>query len=162
MMTLTHTEIAERFTSILEHEGIAFELLPHAHAETARSEADAVGASPDEVAKTVVVVCDRGFVRALVPASRRLDLRKLERQFEHRRNFRLATEAELATGYRGFELGSVPPLGGRDDDCVVLDRRLAHRDSVLIEAGTHEESVRLRTRDLIIESASLIADICED
>jgi Ala-tRNA(Pro) deacylase len=161
-MTLTHTEIADQFTSILEHDGIAFELLPHAHAETARAEADAVGASPDEVAKTVVVVCDRGFVRALVPASRRLDLRKLAGVLERRRDFRLATEAELAAGYRGFAIGSVPPLGGRDDDCVVLDRRLAHLDSMLIEAGTHDESVRLRTRDLIIETASLIADICED
>jgi len=159
---MTGAEIATKFAETLEHEGVSFERLPHEHTESASAEAQALDTPLDEIAKTVVIVSDRGFIRALVPASRRLDLRKLGGLFETRRTFRLATEAELEAGYESFELGAVPPLGGRDDDVVVIDRRLADLDSVVIEAGTHEESVRLRTRDLVIEAAAMIGDLCED
>jgi len=154
--------IVDRLAETLDHDGVAFEIIPHRRSESALAEAKAIGISADDVAKTVVLVSDRGFVRALVPASRRLDVRKLAALFEQRRDFRLATEAELAAAYRGFELGAVPPLGGPGDDCVVLDRRLADRYSVVVEAGTHDESVRLRTRDIVIEGDAMIADICED
>jgi len=59
-----------------------------------------------------------------------------------------------------FELGAVPPFGGPTGDRAVLDRRLAARESVVLEAGSHERSVRLRTRDLIRLADAPIADIC--
>jgi prolyl-tRNA editing enzyme YbaK/EbsC (Cys-tRNA(Pro) deacylase) len=41
---------------------------------------------------------------------------------------RLATDDDLARSCPDFELGAVPPLGGREDR-VIVDERLAHRDS---------------------------------
>jgi len=46
---------------------------------------------------------------------------------------------------REKELGAMP-FGGRPDQ-VFVDERLAKRDSVIVEAGSHERSVRLRTAD---------------
>ena len=44
----------------------------------------------------------------------------------------------------------------------MIDRRLAERDSVILEAGSHEESVRVPTVDLLRVSEAVVADICVD
>ncbi|MGZ8739180.1 MAG: YbaK/EbsC family protein, partial [Gaiellaceae bacterium] len=60
----------------LNRRGLDYKLLPHPRTQTARAEANAVGIAATEVAKTVVLTTDRGYVRAVVPASERLDLGK--------------------------------------------------------------------------------------
>lgn len=61
-----------------------------------------------------------------------------------------------------FELGAVPPFGGPIGDRTILDFRLADRESVVFEAGTHDRSIRLRTADLLRLTAAETADIRED
>ena len=63
--------------------------------------------------------------------------------------------------YSDFELGAVPPFGGREDH-VLVDERLAGRDSVVVEAGSHERSVRLKVADLVRLTSAQVADICRD
>ncbi len=72
----------------------------------------------------------------------------------------LATEDELLRDYDEFELGAVPPLGGRRPDRVLLDVSLAGRESLVFEAGEHDESIWLRTSDLLALSHAQVADIC--
>jgi prolyl-tRNA editing enzyme YbaK/EbsC (Cys-tRNA(Pro) deacylase) len=74
---------------------------------------------------------------------------------------RLATERALAEAYSGFELGAVPPIGGPSDR-VLLDGRLCASDSVVVEAGTHDESVRMRSKDLVRITGALLGDLCHD
>lgn len=61
-----------------------------------------------------------------------------------------------------FDLGAVPPIGGSRRDPVIIDSRLAERDSLVPEAGSHEESVRVPTGDLLRVSEAEIADIRVD
>jgi prolyl-tRNA editing enzyme YbaK/EbsC (Cys-tRNA(Pro) deacylase) len=56
----------------------------------------------------------------------------------------------------------VPPIGGGRRDPVVIDSRLAGRDSLVLEAGSHEESVRVPTSDLMRVIEAEVADICVD
>ena len=74
---------------------------------------------------------------------------------------RLATESELAAAYPGFDLGAVPPLGGPAGDTVVLDLSLTRHVRLVFEAGTHDESVRLKTDDLVNLADATIGDVCE-
>ena len=60
-----------------------------------------------------------------------------------------------------FELGAVPPFGGRED-WVIVDERLAARDSVVLEAGSHDRSVRLKVADLVRLTSAQIADITRE
>jgi len=147
-------------TRELDREDVSYELIPHRRTMTAGEEAAAIGVPPSEVAKTLVVVTEDGFVRAVIPASERLDLHKLCALVRHPKHARLATETELLAAYPMFELGAVPPVGGREDDRTVVDRRLALLDSVVVEAGSHDESVRIETRDLLLLAEAQIADIC--
>jgi Ala-tRNA(Pro) deacylase len=149
---------ATEFTRALISHNVDHELIPHRHTGTAREEALEVGLA--EVAKTIVVSTRGGLVRAVLPAPDRLDLTKLRHTLEVS-EARLATEEELADAYPMFELGAVPPFGGPSGDRTILDRRLATRDSLVFDAGSHERSVRLKTRDLVRLAHALIADICE-
>lgn len=149
---------ATEFTRTLVREGIEHELIPHPYVGTARDEALEVGLA--EVAKTIVVAGPNGFVRTILPAGERLDLHRLAQVLGTGRELRLASEEELADAYPMFELGAIPPFAGPCDRTVV-DRRLAGRDWIVIDAGSHERSVRLRTRDVVRLAAAQIADICE-
>jgi Ala-tRNA(Pro) deacylase len=148
-------------TQCLDREGAGYEVLRHRHTETAWAEAAALGLTPGQVAKTIVLHAGPGFVRAVVPASERVDLRKVRDLLGLPRLPRLATEAELAAAYPTFELGAVPPVGGPAGDATVVDRRLLSRHTVVLEAGSHDESVRVRTRDLLWLSRAAVGDICE-
>ena len=145
---------------LLEEAGVDFDVLEHAHTERAADEAVALGIGPEEVAKTLVLVTSSGNVRCVLAASERIDLRKVAAVLGvGGKKVHLASEDDLARAYSDFELGAVPPFGGREDQ-VIVDERLAGRDSVVVEAGSHERSVRLKAADLVRLTRAQVADIC--
>ena len=149
-------------TSFLDEAGLDFDVLEHAHTERAADEAAALGVSPTEVAKTLVVTTPEGNVRAVLPASERIDLRKVgDLVGASGKKVHLATEDDLARDYAEFELGAVPPFGGKRD-AVILDLRLSERDSVVFEAGSHERSVRIKAADLVRLTQAQVADISRE
>jgi Ala-tRNA(Pro) deacylase len=148
--------------STLDEAGVSYELLPHAHTETALAEAEALGVAPDDVAKTLVVKVPGGYTRVVLPASARLDMHKL--RVIHgggRHTVRLATEEDLRRDYPEFELGAVPPIGVGRTDPVVVDPKVAEQESVVIEAGSHDESLRLAAADLVQVTGAAVTDISE-
>ena len=149
-------------TSVLDEAGVGYKLLPHAHTETAAAQAVTLGLPPSQVAKTLVVRTPSGYLRALLPASERLDLRKVRDLLADREHSHLASEEHLARDYPEFELGAVPPLGGARRDPVLVDRRLSQLDSLVVEAGSHEQSLRIQTADLMRLTEAQVADICQD
>jgi Ala-tRNA(Pro) deacylase len=146
-------------TSALDEAGVSYELLSHVHTESALAEAESLGVSPDDVAKTLIVKLPDGYLRALLPASARIDLRKV-REFHGggRHKVRLATEEDLRRDYPEFELGAVPPMGGRSDS-IVVDPRLAARTLIVIEAGSHDQSLRSAAADLGHVTGAAVTDI---
>jgi Ala-tRNA(Pro) deacylase len=152
----------EDVTRFLEEAGIDFDVLEHAHTERAADEAAALGIGPEEVAKTLVLVTPGGNLRAVLAASERVDLHKVAGVLGVAgKKVHLATEDDLSRDYADFELGAVPPFGGREDQ-VLVDERLAERDSVVLEAGSHERSVRLKATDLVRLTSAQVADICRE
>jgi len=148
--------------SVLDEAGVEYELLPHRHTETAAAEAEALGLDPGDVGKTLILSTPAGYVRAVVPASERIDLHKVRTHVEGGKRIHLASEDDLARDYPDFELGAVPPFGGtRDRDPVLVDARLAERESVVVEAGSHEQSLRIRTADLLRVTQAEVVDLSE-
>jgi Ala-tRNA(Pro) deacylase len=149
-------------TSFLDEAGVDYELLEHPRTERAADEAAALGVAAEEVAKTLVLTTPDGNVRAVLPASERIDLRKVAELLDARgKQVHLATEDDLSRDYGEFELGAVPPIGGKRD-AVIVDSRLAGRESVVLEAGSHERSVRLKAADLLRLADAQVADISRE
>lgn len=136
--------------------GMPFELIPHRRTTSAVAEARALGVRPGAIGKTIVVRADGRRIRVVVPASRRLDVRKVAAVAGAHTD--LLTETELSEEFAEFEVGAVPPFGN-GDDCVYLDTTLADEPSVIVEAGSHEFSLRLAPRDLIVVANAQVADV---
>ena len=153
----------ENLTRALDEAGIAYELLPHVHTESALAEAQALGLPADDVAKTLIVKTREGYLRAVVPASDRLDERKLRDITDgSKKEVHLASEDELRRDYPDFDLGAVPQVGGTRRDPVIVDSRVKARASVVLEAGSHEQSVRVASDDLVRAAGAEVADICKE
>src|SRR2546427_71582 len=82
-------------------------------------------------------------------AAERIDFGKLAEVLGvPKKQLHLAAEEALERDYAALGLGAAPPFGGLRPDPVVIDRQAAERDSLVVEAGTHTESLRLTTADL--------------
>jgi len=132
--------------------------IPHPRTESALAEARAVGYPPELVAKTVVVAIRGERVRIVVPATKRVSMRKLTALVGD--GVRLLSEAELALGYPEFELGAVPPFGGPDERTIV-DVRVARRPAVIVEAGAHGVSLKMPAQDLIAAARADVRDVAD-
>jgi Ala-tRNA(Pro) deacylase len=149
-------------TGFLEETGVDFDVLEHEHTERAADEAKALGVAAEEVAKTLVLASPSGNLRAVLPASERIDLGKVADLLDApHKEVHLASEDNLKRDYPDFDLGAVPPFGGKEGDRVIIDSRLAARDSVVLEAGSHERSVRLKAADLVRLTQAEVSDICK-
>ena len=154
---------ATALTEVLDSAGIQYEVIPHAHSETAADEARALGLPLDGVAKTLVLETADGNVRAVLPASERISTAKLaELLDERRKGIHLVPEESLRADYPEFEFGAVPPIGGAHADRVIVDSRVADHESIVLEAGSHDDSIRIATADLIRVADAQVAEICAD
>jgi Ala-tRNA(Pro) deacylase len=152
---------ADALVEALRREHVSYELLPHRHTETAVAEAEALEVDPHQVAKTLILRTPFGCARAVLRAIDRLDLEKARRALGTP-DIELADEVELVGAYPEFELGAVaPPVGGAYDR-VLIDERVFDNPFVVFEAGTHDESVRLRTGELLSIAEAEVADLAED
>jgi Ala-tRNA(Pro) deacylase len=147
-------------TAFLERQGVPYEVVEHEPTQTAIAEARAAGVPAADVAKTIVLRDEEGLRLAVIPASERLDMNKIERVLGSR-GPRLVTEQEMAEEFEGFEVGAVPPFGSMFDALEVIDERLLDQDRILCSGGDHEHAILVDPRDLVRAAAARVADICE-
>jgi prolyl-tRNA editing enzyme YbaK/EbsC (Cys-tRNA(Pro) deacylase) len=151
---------ATALETALTEAGIGFDVLDHERTDTAVLEAAALGLRPSEVAKTIVVRTPDGDVRVVVASGDRIDMHRLRELLGGGKDVRLATEEELEHDYPEFELGAVPPVGGKAD-AVLVDRRVASRETIVLEAGVHDQSIRIEAGDLVRVTDARIVDVVE-
>lgn len=158
---MSHATAPETVVDELAAAGIPHELIRHVHTTSAAAEARALGLPADKVAKTLVLSTHKGLVRALVPASERLDLNKV-RELLDDPDASLLSEDGLEAAYPEFELGAVPPFGGARHERLLVDLGVCEAESVVFEAGTHDASVRVPVRELVAHESATVADISRD
>jgi Ala-tRNA(Pro) deacylase len=146
----------------LDDNAVEYEVVEHAERFTAASEARAVGTNPNDATKEVLLVGDRGYVLAVIPASERLDLHKVQTVLESEDRPRLASEDEIAEDFPQFEVGALPPIGPNHGFAELFDGRLLDHDKVLCTGGDHRHSLRLDPHDIVRLAGARVADICVD
>ena len=137
---------------------VSYELVPHEQAYTSIDEALALGILADEVLKTIVLNTTAGHALAVIPGSRRLDIRAAQRAVGAR-HVRLATEGEMEKDFPSFELGAMPPLGSLHGAPTYVDPEVMRHDTVVFAAGTQTESLKVRTEDLFRNEPVTVATL---
>ncbi|MDO9508267.1 MAG: YbaK/EbsC family protein [Thermovirgaceae bacterium] len=105
--------------------------------ETIRTVDDAsrsVGAPPEEILKTLVLIADEEPVIALMSGPNRIDLRKVKTLLGAKRVS--MAKPDWVLDYSGFEVGGVPPVGFPGRPTALLDEDLFGFSTVWAAAGT--------------------------
>jgi Ala-tRNA(Pro) deacylase len=124
---------------LLDH-GVAYDLVPHPHSETARA-TTANGAPADKVVKAVVLKADRGFLLALLPASRRINFAELRLLLGA--DVDVAGEEQVEPLFVDCEPGTVPALGAPYGLDVVVDDSLDRQSDLYLEGGDTNHLVHI-------------------
>ena len=134
--------IANRVKWFLDREGVEYDVLPHSPTATSAASAAAADVPRNRVAKCVLLEDERGYVMAVLPASERIALPKLNDALH--RELELADESELPGLFRDCALGALPPLGSAYNIPTVVEDSLLSAPEVWFEAGDHEDLIHVR------------------
>lgn len=133
--------IASTIEKYLGMHSVPFDVLKHPHTITSLQAAEAAHVGGDQLAKAVLVEDENGYLVAVLPASRHLDLGRLRR--ETGRRLGLATESEIPGIFSDCEPGVIPAVGLAYGIETVVDDSLMEQPDIYFEAGDHEELIHL-------------------
>ena len=149
----------------LEKAGVAFTLADYEHDPRTpaygEEAARALGLSPDEVFKTLLVKLDDGRLAvAIVPVSGQLDLKALARAAGARR----AAMAELEEAQRatGYVVGGISPLGQKRRLATFLDESAERLPLIHVSGGRRGLEIRLAPADLMCLTGARLAPLARD
>jgi len=134
--------IPSRLADYLARRGARYEVCLHAHSRCSAETARLARVPLHQIAKSVIVEDDAGWVMAVVPADRHVKLGQLSRMLGRER-LRLAQESRIAALFADCELGAVPAAGMAWDIETVVDDELEGCEFVYLEGGDHECLVRM-------------------
>ena len=136
----------ERLKQLLESHGVVYKTIVHLPAYTAQGIAAMTHISGKELAKTVIVKIDGSLAMAVLPASHRIDLRRLKAA-TGAATVSVASEAEFKDAFPGCETGAMPPFGNLYSVPVLVDETVTLDREIVFNAGSHTELVRLAYED---------------
>ena len=146
----------------LDRTGIPYTVRKHPPSTSLAEHAAAIGVTPADLAKTLVVRRAEGdYLFVIVPGGRRITWKKLRGVLGvNRITLPPADEARQATGY---ERGTITPFGSTHDWPVWVDRTLLDPPGrpVSIGGGDHETSVVVSASDLLDALDATVADLTD-
>jgi Ala-tRNA(Pro) deacylase len=156
---------AAKLKSFLEENEVEYKTLRHEAAYTAQGVAASTHVHGWELAKSVVLKVDDGYALAVLPAPAHVDFERIKLAIGARA-VALASEAEMQSLFPGCELGAMPPFGNLYGLPVYVDLSLGLDDSIVFNAGTHTEAIRIAYEDferlvhpkpIVLATMSLVA-----
>lgn len=150
--------ILAKLKQYLDENAVRYEVLSHRLAYTAQEVAAAQHVKGREFAKVVMAKAGDGFVMAVLPAMAKLDTGKLARAAGGAQ-VQLASEQEFERLFPNCDAGAMPPFGNLFGLPVYVDRSLAKDETIVFQAGTHLDTVRMRFDDFARLAAPVVGDL---
>ncbi|WP_155374139.1 Cys-tRNA(Pro) deacylase [Catellatospora vulcania] len=119
--------------------------------------ADAIGADPARVFKTLVTEVDGALTVAVVPVTGEIDLKALAAAAGGKKA--ALADRDLAEKTTGYVRGGISPLGQRKRLPTVIDRSALDADLIYVSAGKRGLQLRLAPADLVRLTSAVLAPI---
>jgi Ala-tRNA(Pro) deacylase len=133
--------IAEKLKHHLARRHVQFDMTEHQLTKRAMDTAAACHVSPDSLAKAVVVRTRDGYCLAILPASQRLSLARLQPALS--RPCALATEKEIDRLFDDCVSGAIPPVGECYGLDVIAEASIFEQPDIYFEGGDHMTLVHM-------------------
>ncbi len=134
----------------LRERGLRAELLAlPVKTPTVEAATDAVGTSSEKIVKSVLFMVDDRPVLAITSGSRRIDRRRIAKNFGvGRKRVRLADENQVQTT-TGYPVGAVPPFGHPEPLLTIIDPGILEHDVVYAGGGARDYLIRVETAEIL-------------
>jgi Ala-tRNA(Pro) deacylase len=136
--------IARSVETYLKSHAIHYELVNHSRTLSAMSTARVAHVPGHQLAKSVLLEDESGYLMAVIPSTHRIDLGKLHHQLN--RLLGLAIEREVTTLFSDCDPGAIPAIGSAYRIETIIDDSLLAQPEVYFEAGDHEALVHMSGR----------------
>lgn len=138
--------ILAKLREYLDRNHVQYEVMSHRQAFTAQEVAAAEHIPGKELAKVVMLRSGKEFLMVVLAAPYRVDLKRAQTVLG-KPDLMLATEQEFAGLFPQCEPGAMPPFGNLYDLPVYVDESLTKDDTIVFNAGTHTQTVRMKFAD---------------
>ena len=136
----------QKLQDYLDQHEIQYVTISHSPAYTAQRIAELTQIPGKELAKTVIVKIDDKFAMAVLPASRRVNLRHMQEAIGAD-EVTLSSEDEFNELFPDCEVGAMPPFGNLYNMGVYVAEQLTEDEEIAFNAGTHSELVKMSYND---------------
>lgn len=137
--------IALTLQEYLTNSGIKYDLIAHKPTSTTMATAEVSHIPGDQVAKSVVLEDEQGYLMIVLPTTHYVELDFLSRQLQ--RDLDLASEDELADIFWDCDLGAIPPVGKPYGVEVLMDESLGFCPDVYFESGDHKHLIHVKGKE---------------
>ncbi len=138
----------QKLKNFLDERGVRYVSISHSKAFTAQEIAAKAHIPGRELAKTVMVKLDNKMAMAVLPASHRIELTRLE-EVAGVKKAELATEREFVETFPDCAPGAMPPFGRLYGMAVYSSDELEKDEDIAFSAGTHTELIKMHYRDFV-------------
>jgi len=140
--------IPKKIINFLEKSGIKNDVIYHRKVYTAIDKARTLKIKDSLVAKTVVLKVDRLPLIVLISADAILNLERLKKVLDSGsekkvKKISFASEKWIKENLKGMKEGAIPPFGSIWGFPVLVDKRLMKNARIIVNSGSHRESIRL-------------------
>jgi len=111
-----------------------------------------------DVIKAVIIKTNDKLLMCVLPATHLIDFTKLKAAL-NTNDIQLATEGQVAMLFPNFEVGAMPPFGQLANLKVYADKSLEENESVVFNAGSHREMIKIKFKDYLRLVKPTFADI---
>ena len=140
--------ILKKLKDYLEKNQVGYEVGFHERAYTSQEIAATLHVPGKELAKVVMVKADGKMVMLVLPASYRVDTKKVKKVLKCKR-LGIAKEKDFEEVFPDCEVGAMPPFGNLYNLQVWADQVLAGDEYIVFQAGSHVETLKIKYSDYV-------------
>jgi Ala-tRNA(Pro) deacylase len=147
-MEVIDVTVLKKLRDYLEQNQVSYELGYHVRAYTAQEIAAAQHIPGKEMAKVVMVKTDGKNIMLVLPASYRVEMKKLKGVLNSKKVV-MVKEEEFQELFPDCEIGAMPPFGNLYNLEVWVDQVLTEDEFIVSQAGSHVETLKIKYSDYV-------------
>ena len=137
--------VAMTLKEYLDMNDFSYEVIEHLPATSSMRSAQEAHVPGDRVAKPILLGDDDSYLLAVIPASHRLDIDRLNQVMA--RGLVIMNRNELEATFVDCESSAIPPTGELYGVDTIIDPALLEKDDVYFESGDHTQMIHMSGED---------------
>jgi Ala-tRNA(Pro) deacylase len=149
-------ELFDKILDSLNKDKIEYEAIEHKPVYTSKEAALVRGTKLEQGAKALVCKTEKGFVQAVISASKEINEQELKKVLGVK-NLKLANADEVKE-LTGVSIGAVPPFGNLFGIEMYVDKSVTHNTEIAFNAGMHTHSIKMKSADLVKVTGAKVSE----